>query len=73
MDKLIAEYQEQIKTLKEMCVHCTAAEKDARKKHRSIEAAKIRKKLELMKNEINDLEYAVRQMKGYMRNETEKP
>ena len=65
MDDLIDEYVRQINTLKLILVRDTAKMKTAQRKHRNVEAVKIRSRIRVTHTEIDELEYAVRQMRRY--------
>lgn len=63
MADLIDEYQAQINALTDLIARYKAALIDARAQKRNIEAARIHRKIEIMKVERFDLETAIRGMK----------
>ena len=65
MVDLIREYQQQRDQLRELIVHYRNVLKEETRRRRNIEAARVARKIRVMKEELEDLEYGIRKMKQY--------
>jgi len=65
MVDLIREYQQQRDQLRELIDHYRNVLKEETRRRRNIEAARVARKIRVMKEELEDLEYGIRKMKQY--------
>lgn len=65
MNSMIAEYRQQIEMLNKLITHYHAALKDAQDRKRNIEAGRISRKIGVLKEERDDLYFAINRMTSY--------